>query len=103
MHTAVCAIRSATVGTPSILVPPAFFGISTPRTGGREVSPRRQPVPEFIEVPFQVLLELGNRLPVNPGRTFIGSNFPVCLPHQPLRNIKRLLLQVAHSFLPSSG
>ena len=33
--TTVCATRSATVGTPKILVPaPCAFGISTARTGG---------------------------------------------------------------------
>src|SRR6185437_2260809 len=66
----------------------------------REISSRGQPVPELVEIPFQVLLKLGDRLPVHPGRTFVGSNLPVCLPHQPLRDIKRLLLQVTHSFLP---
>ena len=33
-HTTVWAIRSATVGTPSILREPSRFGISTARTGG---------------------------------------------------------------------
>ena len=32
--TTVCAIRSATVGTPSSRVPPLFFGIGTAFTGG---------------------------------------------------------------------
>ena len=30
----VCATRSATVGTPRVLVPPPLFGISTALTGG---------------------------------------------------------------------
>ena len=33
-RTTTWAIRSATVGTPSILEEPSFFGISTARTGG---------------------------------------------------------------------
>jgi hypothetical protein len=33
-RTTVCAILSATVGTPSILELPSRFGISTARTGG---------------------------------------------------------------------
>ena len=33
-RTTTWAIRSATVGTPSTLRPPSFFGISTARTGG---------------------------------------------------------------------
>ena len=69
----------------------------------REASPRREPVPEFVEVPFQVLLELGDRLPVNSGRPFVVSNFPVCLSHQPLVDVKRFLLQVTHSLLPIFG
>jgi hypothetical protein len=32
--TAVCAILSDTVGTPSTCTPPDFFGIGTPLTGG---------------------------------------------------------------------
>ncbi|WP_233508334.1 hypothetical protein, partial [Spongiactinospora gelatinilytica] len=36
---AVCAIRSATVGTPSTRIPPAPFGISTILTGGGKYAP----------------------------------------------------------------
>ncbi|MDP1419260.1 hypothetical protein Q8G35_12650 [Peribacillus simplex] len=32
--TVICAILSATIGIPSILVPPAFLGISTALTAG---------------------------------------------------------------------
>jgi hypothetical protein len=35
----VCATRSPTEGTPSILVPPEAFGISTARTGGGKYVP----------------------------------------------------------------
>lgn len=34
IFTAVGAIRSATVGTPTLRIPPSFFGIDTPFTGG---------------------------------------------------------------------
>src|ERR1039458_3573161 len=37
--TAVCAIRSDTVGIPSFLVPPVAFGISTCLTGGGKYDP----------------------------------------------------------------
>src|SRR3984957_15433262 len=37
--TAVCAIRSDTVGMPSFLVPPFAFGISTCLTGGGKYEP----------------------------------------------------------------
>ena len=73
--------------------------ISYPAHRRREVSSRREPVPELVEIPFQVLLELGNRLPVNPGRTFIGSNLPVCLPHQPLEGYQ-MASASGHSLVP---
>src|SRR5215470_10645922 len=46
----VCATRSPTVGTPSILVPPEAFGISAARTGGGKY------VPDDIR--FQILYKL---------------------------------------------
>ena len=45
MAAAVCATLSATVGTPSTLVPgPCGLGISTALTGGRKAGPRTHPV-----------------------------------------------------------
>src|SRR5207244_13620223 len=58
--TPVCAIRSATVGTPKILVPPPCdFAISTARTAGGKY------VPEDIR--FQILYRL-------PRRSFSNSS-----------------------------
>jgi hypothetical protein len=37
--TTICAVLSATVGTPSVLVPPLFFGIATAFTGGGKYNP----------------------------------------------------------------
>src|SRR5882757_10737150 len=53
MATTVCAILSATVGTPRILVPPCDFGISTAFTGGGKY------VPEDIR--FQILYRFPRR------------------------------------------
>jgi len=51
----VCATLSPTAGTPSILVPPEDFGISTARTGGGKY------VPDDIR--FQILYRLLQDLP----------------------------------------
>src|SRR2546429_1697364 len=58
MATTVCAILSATVGTPSVLTPPPDFGISTAFTGGGKY------VPE--ESLFQILYRLFFRSFSNP-------------------------------------
>ena len=80
--TTVCAIRSATVGTPRILVPPPCgFGISTARTGGGKY------VPDDIR--FQILYRLSFRsarildgLPVHPRRALVRLD-PLCTPPTP--------------------
>jgi len=47
---------------------------------GREVAARGHPVPELVEIPFQVPLELHNGLPVDTGCAFVGLDASVCLP-----------------------
>ena len=70
-----------------------------------EVTPRRQPIPELVEVPFQVPLKLLDRLAVNAGRTVIGLDSLVRLPDYPFGNRKRLVLRLwfAHRLLPPRG
>ena len=46
----------------------------------REVRPRGHPIPELVEVPFQVPLELLDRLAVDARRSLIGLDFLVGLP-----------------------
>jgi site-specific DNA recombinase len=56
----------------------------------RKVGPRRQPIPDPVQIVLQILVELLERHPVHPRRTLIGLHLPIGLPHLPLRNIKRL-------------
>jgi hypothetical protein len=67
----------------------------------REVAPRRQPVPELEQVPFQVPLELLDRLLVNAGRALVGLDPPIGLPNRPFGDIKRLRLRLAHPAPPA--
>jgi hypothetical protein len=65
------------------------------------VAPRRQPIPELVEVPLQVPLELRDRLLVNAGRALVGLDPQPGLPNGPLRDIKRLRLRLAHPAPPT--
>src|SRR5215211_2520122 len=65
------------------------------------VAPRRQPVPELVEVPLQVALELRDRPLVNAGRALVGLDPQPGLPNGPLRDIKRLRLRLAHPAPPT--
>ena len=56
----------------------------------REVRPRGHPIPELVEVPFQVPLELCDRLPVDTRGPLVGLDLLVGLPDNPLGNLKRL-------------
>jgi len=68
-----------------------------------EVTPGGHPIPEFVEVPFQVLLELFDRLLIYTSRSVIGFDPLVSLPDYPFGNCKRLvlLLRFAHRLLPT--
>src|SRR5450759_4627936 len=58
----------------------------------REVTPRGHPIPDSVEVPFQVLLELRNRLPVDTRGSLIRLDLLECVPDRPFGNVKRLCL-----------
>ena len=49
----------------------------------REVRPRGHPIPELVEVPFQVPLELCDRLPVDTRSPLVGLDLLVGLPRPP--------------------
>jgi hypothetical protein len=55
-----------------------------------KVASRREPVPELIQVVLLILRELRQRLPVHTGRSLVGLDLLVCVPHQSPRDIERL-------------
>src|SRR5215211_183916 len=67
----------------------------------REVAPRGEPVPELVEVPVKVLLELRNRLLINAGAALVRLDPPIGLPNGPLGDLKRLRLRLAHPAPPT--
>src|SRR6266581_859695 len=71
----------------------------------REVTPRRQPIPELVQVPFQVPIKLLDRLAVNTGRAIIRLDSLIRFPDNPFRNLKRLVFRLwfAHRLLPPRG
>jgi hypothetical protein len=62
----------------------------------REITPRREPIPELVQVPVKVLLELRHRLAVNADATLVRLDPPIGLPNRPLGDLKRLWLRLAH-------
>src|SRR5271165_2891385 len=64
----------------------------------RKVAARRHPIPDLVQVPFQVPFEIRNRLLVDACRSLIGSYPFIRFLHLPLRNHKRLCLD--HRLLP---
>ena len=99
-------MRSATVGTPSTLTPrpPVLLRYLHCPHRRREVTPRRQPIPQLVQVPFQVLLKLLDRLAVDAGRAVIGLDPLIRLPDHPFGNRERLVLRLwfAHPAPPTS-
>jgi hypothetical protein len=67
----------------------------------RHVAARRQPVPEFVEVPFQVPLELRDRLAIDAGGTLVGLDPQVRLPDRSFGNHERL--RRTHRLLPADA
>src|SRR5215472_4882252 len=65
----------------------------------RKIAPRRQPVPELVEVVRKITLEVCNRLCVYPSRSLVGLHTFESFPDFPLGDVKRLCL--AHGLLPS--
>jgi hypothetical protein len=60
----------------------------------REVGPRREPVPNLVQVVLHILLELGNRHLVDPGRTLVGRHPLVGLPHEHLVDVEGFALRL---------
>ncbi len=65
----------------------------------RKVTARRHPIPDLVQVPFQVLLEIRNRLLVDPCRSLVRFYSFIRLPDLLLGNTERLCL--THRLLPS--
>jgi hypothetical protein len=65
------------------------------------IAPRRQPIPELVEVPLQVPLELLDRLLINAGRALVGLDPQPGIPNGPLGDHKRLRLRLAHPAPPT--
>jgi hypothetical protein len=60
----------------------------------REIRPRGHPIPKLVEVPFQVLLELCDRLPVDTRSPTIGLDHREGIQDNPSGNVERLLLRL---------
>jgi hypothetical protein len=68
-----------------------------------EVRPRRHPIPQPVEVPREVLLELLDRHAIGPGRSTILLDLQPRIPQQSLGDDVRLALQLrlTHAAHPS--
>ena len=71
---------------------------------GRKVGARRHPVPDLVQVPLEIPLEVLDTLPVHSRGTSIRPDFLPRLLDFPLRNIERLdlRLQLAHPTPPGA-
>jgi DDE_Tnp_1-associated len=73
---AVCAIRSATVGTPRILVPgPCAFATSTARTGGGKYVPDDIRFQILYRLPFRSFSKPATDSPSTPGAPLFALTF----------------------------
>jgi site-specific DNA recombinase len=66
----------------------------------RKVTPGRHPIPQFKQVPLQVLFELLDRYPVHSRRTLVGLHPSISLEDRLLGNTERL--RSAHLVPPGS-
>ena len=64
----------------------------------REIAPRGHAIPDLVEVIFQLLLKICNRLRIHSGRSLVCFYPLKRLPNHPFGNLKRLCL--IHRFLP---
>src|ERR1700674_4866141 len=69
-----------------------------PQYRRRKIAPRRQPVPELVEVVPKISLELRNRLSVYPSRSLVRLHTFESFPDLPLGDLERLRL--VHGLLP---
>jgi hypothetical protein len=69
----------------------------------RKVRPRRHPIPDLVQIVVPIRIEVVDGAPVRSRRTLVRLNALICLPHQTLRNVKRLvrLTRLAHSSPPT--
>ncbi len=88
------ATRSATVGTPSVLVPYAFFGISTARTGGGKYVSEDIRFHSFKRYALVVLFEMLRATPVDASTSLVCLDLLVGVLDDPFGDHKRLLLQL---------
>src|SRR3954454_18379118 len=91
LATTVWAMRSATVGMPSVRIPsPCGFAISTATHRRRTVRARRHAVPDLVQIVLQVLLEVGDAASVHSRGALILLDLEPGIPDVPLGNIERL-------------
>jgi len=64
--TTVCATRSATVGTPNVLLPPSRFGIATALTGGGKYVPDDIRFQILYRLPFRSVSNAASDCPSTP-------------------------------------
>ena len=72
---------------------------------GRHIGPRGHPVPDHVEVPFQVPLELRNGLLIDSWDALVGPHLLPGFPDHPLIDAKRLHLRLwlGHRLLPQTS
>ena len=87
----VCDVRDAEHSRPLLA---ALLGYLHCPDRPREVRPRRHPIPQPVEVPRKVPLELLDRHAVGPGRSAILLDLLPRIPQQSLGDVVRLALQL---------
>ena len=92
-------MRSATVGMPNWPRATVRFRNIDPPHRRRKVAPRRQPVPQLVEVVRNISLEGCDRLPVYSSRPLVGLHTFEGFPDFPLGDVERLCL--VHGLVPS--
>jgi hypothetical protein len=69
----------------------------------REVGARGQPVPDLVQIPVPVGLELRDRLLVDPRRPLVRLDPPKRFPDNPLGDVERLVLLLRFAHLAPPG
>lgn len=77
-------------GHPEQPLPALLLGDRDHLDGRREVAPRGQAIPEFVEVIFQLLCKRCERFPITTGCPVISFHLWVGFPHGVFGNTKRL-------------